>query len=113
MKIGPCFLNLFANFCLFCHKFLHFWLFELTFFHEISKFVNGFLIIPEFDASFRREVFLFFKILHILIRFWRRLSKICEVFCFYFEINYQKNFGAPSVSLVSFCCQLKFWLINL
>ena len=75
MQNWPIFLNFFVNFL-----FFHFWLFKRTLFYQSSTYVNVFLIIPELDPSFGREVFLFYKNVHIIIQFSRFFVKVFKFF---------------------------------
>ena len=84
-KFGPFFSILFVNFCFFFHLLLHFWLFKRTLFYQSSTYVNVFLIIPELGSSFGREVFLFYKNVHIIIQFSRFFCQSFQFFCLYFE----------------------------
>ena len=85
MQNWPIILNFFCQFSFFFSFLLHFWLFKRTLFYQSSTYVNVFLIISELDPSFGREVFLFYKNVHIIIQFSRFFCQSFLFFCLYFE----------------------------
>ena len=82
-KIGP-FFSIFLSIFVFFFIFASFLAFKRTLFYQSSTYVNVFLIIPELDPSFGREVFLFYKNVHIIIQISRFFLSKFSIFLFVF-----------------------------